>query len=63
MKILTWSWSLRPKGYVINSNFGIKEFEGVVVDPTVLAASLEDDDPPGLLLAEALVGLGPMVLP
>ena len=41
-----------------------KEFVDVgVVDPTVLAASLEDDDPPGLLLAEALVGLGPMVLP
>ena len=34
------------------------------MDFPVLAASLEDGGPPGLLLAEALdVGLGPMVLP
>ena len=36
--------------------------EDVVVDPTVLAASLGGLVPPGLLLAEALDVLGPMVL-
>ena len=41
----------------------IEFFVVVDLDPTVLAASLEDDVPPGLLLAEALDGLGPMVLP
>ena len=45
-------------------NFSFNEFGDVVLDPTVLAASLEGVVPPGLLLAEALVdGLGPMVLP
>ena len=39
------------------------EFGDGGLDPTVLAASLEVNGPPGLLLAEALVGLGPMVLP
>ena len=39
----------------------IKEF-GWSLDSTVLAASLEDGGPPGLLLAEAHVVLGPMVL-
>ena len=42
----------------------IIEFGDDIVDPTVLAASLEGVVPPGLLLAEALEdGLGPMVLP
>ena len=36
--------------------------DGIDWDWPVLAASLEVDDLPGLLLAEAHVGLGPMVL-
>ena len=49
--------NLWPNGWL--KNF----FDDDVLDSTVLAASLEDDVPPGLLLAEALDGLGPMVLP
>ena len=62
-----WSEStwvrLADRFYCTSVHF-LMEFSDDVVDPTVLAASLEGVVPPGLLLAEALdVGLGPMVLP
>ena len=63
LNILGFLFSKGMEYFFSNLEIVLIEFDDdVVVDPTVLAASLGGLVPPGLLLAEALDVLGPMVL-